>query len=304
MRRWTSDDDARLLELVAGGASERERAAAMGVTVGSARARLTKIRSDSDVDIPITFEEPEPAPGATERILFVPDTHAPFVDERAWSTMIAAARTWRPHRVFVLGDMADFYAVSDHDKSPGRRQNLKWEVAETNKRLDELDTLGAVHKHFISGNHENRLQRHLAKHAPALFDMFDIPSLFRLSDRRWTFTDYGDSYKLGHLYVTHDEDNAGPYAHIRARSTFGANAVIGHTHRMAISYQGNAAGKSHVGAMFGWLGDLGAIDYAKRVKSQQWQHGFGIGHMFPSGDVHLRCIPIVNGTCVVEGVAA
>ena len=236
-----------------------------------------------------------------KKILFVPDVHIPFEDKKAWSLMLRAARHWEPDILAVLGDFQDFYAVSDHDKNPDRPQNLEWEIHCVNQRLNELVALGAKDKRFVAGNHEHRLTRYLTKHAPAMFDMLDVPSLLHLKKRGWKYTPYGKSDKIGRLYITHDEGNAGPYANIRARATFEGNVVIGHTHRMAVSYQGNAAGKAHVGAMFGWLGDLSAIDYMARVRSQQWQHGFGIGRLLPSGDVHLQAVPIVNGQCVVEG---
>jgi hypothetical protein len=137
--------------------------------------------------------------------------------------------------------------------------------------------------------------------APAVFSMLKIEKLLRLKERGWHYTPYQRALKIGKLHVTHDEGNAGAQAHERARATFEGNVVIGHTHRMGYSTRGNAKGTAHVGAMFGWLGDLSQIDYMHRVRAQQWQLGFGVGYLLNSGAVHLQPVPIIEGACVVGG---
>lgn len=235
------------------------------------------------------------------RILFIPDSHHPFVNKRAWRLMLKAGRAFKPDHVVILGDFADFYAVSAHDKNPLRRETFEEEIYSTNAALDDVDELGASKKDFVKGNHEYRLERFLSTNAPQLYSMLSVEKLFRLKERGWGVTQYQKALKIGKLWVTHDEGNAGPQAHERARTSFEGNVIIGHTHRCAISYRGNARGSSHVGAMFGWLGDIDSIDYLHRVRAQQWQLGFGIGHQLPNGHVHLQAVPIVDYACVVNG---
>lgn len=237
-----------------------------------------------------------------KRILFVPDTHRPYHDERAWQLMLKAAREFVPNIVVVLGDFADCYSISAHDKNPTRAESFEEEINDVNKGLDDLEgSTPVAERYFVAGNHEHRLERFLQTNAPPLYSMLSIPRLLRLKERGWHYTPYQRSLKLGKLHVTHDEGNAGPQAHERARSSFVGNVVIGHTHRMSVSYRGNAQGKAHVGAMFGWLGSLDKIDYMHRVRAQQWQHGFGLGYMRTNGIVHLESVPIVEGACVVAG---
>ena len=86
------------------------------------------------------------------------------------------------------------------------------------------------------------------------------------------------------------------------RTTEGRVELTGNTHRMSVAYEGNAEGESHVGAMFGWLGDVRSIDYLHQVQALRgWQIGFGAGWVEPSGVMHLAPIPIVNYSCVLEG---
>lgn len=235
-----------------------------------------------------------------KRLFLIPDSHHPYVDKAAWQVMLKAARQFKPHVVVVLGDFADCYSISAHDKNPTRGETFEDEVTAVNKALDEVELSTPIAKrYFVAGNHEHRLERFLQTNAPPLFSMLTIPKLLKLKDRGWHYTPYQRALKLGKLHITHDEGTAGSTAHERARASFEGNVVIGHTHRMALSYRGNAKGRSHVGAMFGWLGDIDQIDYLHRVRAQQWQLGFGVGYMQANGTVHLQGVPIIDGSCVV-----
>lgn len=236
-----------------------------------------------------------------ERVLFIPDTHRPFHDKDAWSLMLRAARVFKPDRVVVLGDFADFYAVSSHDKNPARVSSLESEIEDVNVGLDEIQSLGATNVHFVEGNHEWRLARYLSKNAAALHGMLSVPELFRLEERGFTWTPYMQALRIGHLTITHDVGEAGIYAVKRARDAAEGNIVIGHVHAMGIHYSGSAMGIVRVGAAFGWLGHSEtAGDYIHAIKkARSWVHGFGIGHMLSDGTIHLQAVPIVNGACVV-----
>lgn len=243
-----------------------------------------------------------PQRARTERILFIPDVHRPYHDEKAWRLMLKAARRFEPHRLVILGDFGDFYATSRHSKDPNRTRHLEREIASVRRGLDELDALGARAKHFVAGNHEDNLERYLRQRAPELFNMVRVPELLQLRERGWTYTPYKQHLRIGRLYVTHEIGHAGPDAHMRARAAFEGDVVIGHTHRMAVHYAGNAKGAARVGAMFGWLGDVKAIDYAHRVQAlRDWQLGFGVGLMDRKGVVRLQACPIVAYEVALDG---
>jgi UDP-2,3-diacylglucosamine pyrophosphatase LpxH len=236
-------------------------------------------------------------------VLWVPDTHVPYEDKRAFELMLKAMRAWKPDAINILGDFGDFYCVSSHSKAPDRVNNLETEVAAINARLDQLDALSAKEKRFVEGNHEWRLERYLADKAPELFGLVGVQELFRLKARGWDYTPYKQSTEQGRVSITHDCGNAGADAHRKAVATFQGNVVIGHTHRMSVHYEGSAKGKSHVGAMFGWLGDVHAVDYMHRVQAlRAWQTGFGIGYEEPNGTVHVQAVPIIDYRLVLDGV--
>jgi predicted phosphodiesterase len=238
-----------------------------------------------------------------QKLFFIPDVHVPYHDKGAWELCLKAIKEFEPDVVVTLGDFADFYAVSAHDKDPRRSNDLAWEVEQVHQAIDELERAAdkAERLIYLCGNHEERLERYLKTKAPELFNTFSIPEVLSLDDF-WEFVPYKEHIKVGKLYLTHDTGSAGATAHEKARADFDSNTVIGHTHRMAFGVRGSLRGAAHVGAMFGWLGDVRKTDYMHRVKaSRDWCHGFGVGYLEPSGVVHLVPVVIVDGSCVVEG---
>jgi predicted phosphodiesterase len=238
-----------------------------------------------------------------EKILFIPDTHVPYHDKEAFNLMLKAGKAFKPDHVIILGDFADFYGVSSHSKDPNRALKLKEEIEATKEALDQVVSIGAKNNVFVSGNHEDRLERYLRDKAPELFNFISIPKILELKEKGFKYIPYKQAYKIGKLNVTHDTGVAGRYAHYKALDTFQHNIIIGHTHRIGYAVEGDAQGQRHLGAMLGWLGDVNEIDYMHQVKARkEWSLGFGTGHMdTKTGVVYVTPLPIINGTVLIEG---
>ena len=238
-----------------------------------------------------------------ERIVFVPDTHRPYHDKRAWELFMAAMAGFDPDTIVVMGDFADFYTVSSHSKDPRRAFRLEEELASVEEGLEDLSCLNATRKLFIAGNHCDRLTRYLQDKAPELFGVVDIPSLLKLKERGWEYTPYKHHTNIGKLFLTHDVGPSGRNAVFKALETFEHSVVTGHTHRMAYIVEGNAVMNAKVSAMFGHLLDVSKVDYLHQVRARKdWALGFGIGYHDPAtGFVYLVPVPIVEYSCVVEG---
>jgi predicted phosphodiesterase len=240
-------------------------------------------------------------------ILIIPDTHAPFHSRKAWALMLKAARVLKPHYLVSIGDLADFYSVSSHSKDPARTEKLADELVAVNQCLDDLDALGAKDKRYVAGNHEDRLTRYLQDKAPELFGVVGIPELLRLRERGWHYTPYKHHTKIGKLHLTHDVGGAGRHAAAKALDTYQHSVITGHVHRLQYIVEGNAVGEYKVSAMFGWLGDAGAVDYMhKAAVNKNWALGFGVGYVHATtGVAYLTPVPIVKVgsalTCVVNG---
>ncbi len=236
------------------------------------------------------------------KILYIPDSHIPFEDKKAFNLMLKVGQAIKPDKIVILGDFLDCHSISDHDKNPNRVKLLDVEIYAAHQRLSEIDELGAKEKVFIKGNHEERLERYLMRSAPALYNLVRMEDMLKLKERGWSTVQYRDHRRIGKVYHTHDTGKAGQNAHRSASQDFGSNAVIGHTHRMEMSVTGTLTGDAHIGVMFGWLGDFAQVDYMHRIKAlRDWVHGFGVGYMTSGGIVHIQPIPIIKGQCVVEG---
>lgn len=236
-------------------------------------------------------------------VLFVPDTHAPYHDERAWQLMLKAARALEPEIIVHLGDLADFYRISRFSKDPSRQLDFAGEVAVCKDKLDELGTLGPDRKVFIAGNHEARLHSYLCDKAPELFGFISLEHLFGLEQRGWEYVPYKDDIKIGCVYVTHDVGYSGKYAARRSLETYQHSVVTAHTHRLDYVVEGDSTGERAVSAAFGWLGDVEQVDYMHRRRAvKEWALAFGVGWLErKTGHMFLQPVPIVDYTCSLLG---
>lgn len=240
---------------------------------------------------------------ALEPMLIASDLHRPFHDAQAWNLLLKVGRALKPKHLIINGDYLDCFTVSSHSKSPDRKESLLWEIEDGNRGLDELDALGAKNKIFVGGNHEDRLRRYIEDKAPELFGLVGIPGLLNLKERGWAYTPYKRFTKLGKLHITHDVGSAGRFSTYRALDMFNHSVTTGHAHRMSYAVEGNAVGEYRVSAQFGWMGDVDKVDYMHLATAKKnWALGFGVGWLeSSSGIVYLQPIPIIKGTCVVDG---
>lgn len=239
-----------------------------------------------------------------ETVLILPDTHTPYEDKRKFNLFVKVLSSLKPEKLVVLGDFFDFYQVSAHDKDPERKNIFVDDIEYGRGKLKELRK-HCGKAYFIEGNHENRMTRYIWRTAPELhgLDGLSVKSILGMDELDYHFTPYRDWLQIGKMNFTHDVGDAGAFAHYKAQQAFDGNIVIGHTHRLGYTVVGNARGKSHVAAMFGWMGDAEHIDYAHRIKVlRNSVHGFGIGyHDTTTGFWQLVPVPIINNSVTVNG---
>jgi len=238
-----------------------------------------------------------------KKVLFIPDTHCPYHNKRAWRLVMKVGQSWKPDIIVVLGDFGDFYTVSNFTKDPARKVSLSWELAECNRLLNNLDALGSKLKIFIEGNHEHRLNRFIHDKAPELDGIVDVRSAFKLKEHGWVHVPYRDHYKLGKVYLTHDVNATGRNAVHRVIDTYQHSAITGHTHRIGYAIEADGIGCPILSATFGWLGDISKIDYQHKITATKaYVLGFGIGYLEePSGLLFATPVPIIKNKCLVEG---
>lgn len=243
-------------------------------------------------------------PGAaTRKIALIPDIHAPHQDKRAWRLVVKALTAWAPDVVIQLGDLIDLASVSTYAKHPTKTMSLAQEVEAARQVVDDIASIGAKRTVVTLGNHCIRAEKYLIQHAPDFLPFFEIGAVLGMRRPGWTVVPYKETYEIGQMRVTHDVGRAGVQAARQSVVDTGDNIVVGHTHRLQVVYQGTQAGKRHVGATLGWLGDPEHIDYRHRdLVRRDWQLGFGVAHMLPDGTFWLQAIPIIDYKCVIDGV--
>ena len=238
-----------------------------------------------------------------EVIGVLPDTHAPFHDQRAWRLTMKVMRWLRPKQIVHLGDWQDFYAVSAHSKDPRRALDLEYEIKEGRKLIRQVANIAPTI--YCAGNHEARLSRFINDKAPELHELVTTENLLELGKMEVRYIPYRTSYRIGCMRFTHDVNGkAGKNAVVGSLEAMGHNVCIGHIHRISYHVNGDLEGERHVGISVGWLGDLRAIDYMHRdTVTKDWALGFGIAHHDPStGYVSIQAVPIMpNYSVVVYG---
>lgn len=259
-------------------------------------------------DFSFETSQPRSAKPDTERvtkIMVCPDAHHPYVNKLAWKTFLKALELVQPDELVIVGDFLDLLSVSSHAKKPKDEKRTKSEVAAGNIALDEIRAVYNGKITYIFGNHESRFSRYIASNAPELDDMINLEDALKLKERNIGYVPYGDFYRIGELAFTHDVGRCGKNAAQQSLQDFGDNLVFGHSHRAAVVYGGTVEGKTHVCMNVGWLGDYQAIDYRnKHTAKREWQHAFGLVYQDSKGVSYCNLVPIINGSCIVDGKLA
>lgn len=237
-------------------------------------------------------------------VLFIPDTHAPYHDLRAWKLVMKVARYYAPVTTIILGDFIDNYRISSYSKDPRRLGSLSDELQIAARMLRGLEAVSPKGSRiYVEGNHEYRLHRYLCDKAPEIYELVVAADSLGLRQHHWNVVPYKSDIDLGKIFITHDVGQAGIHSTRQAMHSYQDNVIIGHNHRMDYHVQANAKGVPHIGASFGWLGDVTQVDYMHQMKARSnWALGFGWARIHPvTKCVYVVPVPLVNYTCCVEG---
>jgi len=233
------------------------------------------------------------------------DVHAPYHDDQAVSLLCEVLADRQPDILVNLGDFFDCYAVASYRRDPSRAQRLVDEMAGALPVLNAImESAGGAELYYLTGNHEDRLDRYIMDNAPALHGLeeLSINKLADLEDNGWKITPYKDFTKIGKVCYTHDLGYSGPDIAKKALVTAGHSVCVGHGHRMGSFYAGDIGGQPRVGWANGWLGDVSKADYMHRLNANRdWVQGFTWGWMDDDGTTYFTPVPIVDGRCVLEG---
>lgn len=321
MQSWTDEKVAAAIRVLESSKSIEQAAKKLRTTPGALRAGFQRARERGvavgtpvehlrTVTATFTFDDAKidrifSAAPRIERVLVCPDIHIPFHDHTAWNTFLAAARSYKPDRLVFLGDGADCYEISEFTKDPARKHTFASEMEAVNNEFDRVCQLGIKRVDYLLGNHEDRLNRLIAKRAPELYGLTSVPQLLKFKERGWNWHEYGEQIQIGKIFLAHDYGPAGGRAVSQALAATGHSVLFGHTHRAQTEYSGNTDGTRHIGMSCGWLGDYNslAFAYARRWKAKKdWTHAFATLEVdTDTGHGYAQLHPILEGKAMVDG---
>jgi predicted phosphodiesterase len=244
--------------------------------------------------------EPLKAHDHLRRILFLSDLHCPYHDRRAFALFLQVAHAFQWDTLVSIGDFYDCYSVSSYTKDPRKEASLKRELAQGRKDcLVPLNKVKVRRKLLLKGNHDIRPDSYLKEKAPEWYEVFLEQDWFGFKSSGWEVYEYRHHASIGKLILTHDVAANGALAVLNAVQD---NVVTGHDHQINYVIRGTALGVTHVSATFGWMGDMNHAEYMHNIKAMRnWSLGFGVGYLRPNGYIYLVPVPIIKGSCVVEG---
>lgn len=235
-----------------------------------------------------------------KKILVLSDLHVPFHDKKAYDLFIKVAKHWKPDILIIIGDFADFNAVSSHLKDP-TRPGFSREVKEVRRALEKLRGIGS-RRIFLEGNHERRLSRFISERAPELHGILDVPTILGLQEEGFEYYPYQQEVTIGKVSFVHDLGFAGVNGTRQTLAAFPGNIVYGHTHRFNCFTGGNLKRDTYTAWNVGWLGDPRKIDYLPSVKiKQDWVRGFLMVYLEADGTPHFSPAKITNDKVLIEG---
>lgn len=209
------------------------------------------------------------------------DLQVPYHDPAAISLVLGWIRRHQPHTIHLLGDLIDFYPISNHLTDPTRSQALQQDLDAARDFLGELCGVAPkAHVHLTEGNHENRLERYLWRKAEELSHLraLRLTELLDLKDLQVRYHTEQEPYKVGELWLTHGSlvRKHSAYTARAMVEKVGGSVLIGHTHRLG-AHHVSTWHADYAGYENGCLCQLNPCLANSYVKgAPNWQQGFSV----------------------------
>lgn len=205
-----------------------------------------------------------------------------------------------PTGVILAGDITDCYEPGTYDKDPVERKTLADEARYARKLMDRFRD--AEKRVWILGNHEDRVRRHVWRHAPVfktlgpetastLSEKVSFENIMRMKDYGFECKDYKDHVMLGRLLVTHGHilRKHGGYAAKAHYDHYKTSCMVAHTHQW-----GAYATESVRGPEGAW--EIGCLCQREPrwAPHSQWLQGFAVVLVDKDGSFSVTHIPILR----------
>lgn len=239
---------------------------------------------------------------AVYREVVLSDHQIPFQDDLAIEVSFELMRLYRPHLIYLLGDVLDNYAVSRWLTDPTRQCHRM-------ERELTRDYLQRLRREFPDaeivwhmGNHELRFQSLVMKNAPALTDLLRDELSF---DTMFGLKELGikAAYKpavIGKLYHIHGHENycRGQVVHTALRNLrwLKRSSICGHWHTFQTFWDKEVDGSIKVSHVNGCLFDSSKMPGGGYSLIDTGQRGITLINYDADGHFALRPLPFVESS--------
>lgn len=241
--------------------------------------------------------------------IVINDIHIPNENKKAVNCVIQVIKDLQPDGITLNGDIGDWSTFSRHNRFIAPKQYWNdtdfYNVSEheynaLNNFLDRITKASQNSRvRFANGNHEVWVESFVSESPKTRKEIFGISQRLKFKQREFEVYKYNSFMKLGKLRVTHGIYTGNNHAkkHVEA---MGTSILYGHLHDIQVYSKVTPEKVSHMGWCNGCLCNMNP-DYL-RNRPQNWNHGFAIVYVWPSGEFQVDLIRINEGKCVVQGI--
>ena len=231
----------------------------------------------------------------------IADLHIPHHDRIAVGTALAYAKSLKPTRLRILGDLTDFYSLSFWDKKRDADQLL----VEVENSRDALFQMKEMFNEVIfhKGNHEDRWNRHVTEGHLEDVDGNNVEELLMLDKLGIEYMDalselemYGHWPQHGKLFFLHGDEAKVGFNGVNIARTMlmrtHDNTISGHFHKTQEYYETNPMTNTTIGS---WsIGCLCNLNPSFRPINN-WNHGFAVVYYYEDGTFRVENKKILDG---------
>ena len=243
----------------------------------------------------------------TETAFVFGDVHGIYYDPKCFDIIKQLIKDIKPQRIYINGDLIDFYGISKFDKDPDRHFNLQDEIDQAVYLLRDIKAVSKEAKiHFVEGNHESRLRKYLWSKASELSSlrslkiesllMFDELGIeYHRSKGKSAYAELG-KIKIGHFDVALSNSAA---SEKKLVLKYADTIIQGHTHRLGKFYKSfGSEEKMVVGVGSGCCCMLDP----EYCSDPDWHHGaVVINKIIGVNRYHIQDIPIIKHETLFNG---
>lgn len=216
-------------------------------------------------------------PLSSNNVLILSDIHFPYHNKISLEKALNHGIKNNCNAIILNGDSLDCYYLSDHEKSPNKR-NFSEELMFFELFLQELKKNFNVPIYFKHGNHEFRWERFLLRN-PQIWDMkeFELKTILKFGEKGINEIKSMQANVLGKFTIWHGHEYKFGGGVNPAKALFertGKSGVCGHFHRPSFFRANN--GNKILSYSLGCICDLSPAYLPHQRFTQTWEHGFGI----------------------------